>query len=104
MRSVRSALISSLAGLALALTPTVATAGNGNGNGNKCPDLDTGRQEVEGERATVTIVAPAGYAIARVCIKAGSANHGDGPEEKSPPEGTTVWEVGYESGKDVSHW
>src|SRR6059036_2027276 len=59
---------------------------------------------IDGPQATITVAD--GFTISEVCVKAGSANHGDGPESWTAglplngPGSLTVW---HSSGKDISH-
>ena len=53
---------------------------------------------------TVTVTAKDGYLIDKVCVKAGSAKQGDGPETKEYPGGELEVTFGHSSTKDVSHY
>jgi LPXTG-motif cell wall-anchored protein len=74
------------------------------GNGNKCAEYNVPKVETTGDPLTVTITAPEGQLIAKVCIKAGSANQGDGPEYTTydPPVPSVT--IGHSSGHAVSHY
>jgi len=86
-----------LAGLMLLATPALARA-------DVCADLDSGKIDTVGDPASVTITASPGYLISEYCVKAGSANQGDGPVYVSvdPPQETVT--ITHPSGKDISHY
>ena len=67
-----------------------------------CPDLDTGK--ISANQQTVKITAPDGYLIDSYCVKAGSANQGDGPVivDVNPPVKSLT--ISYPGGKDISHY
>ena len=69
-----------------------------------CDALDSGKINTTGDPLTVTITAPAGHLIDGYCVKAGSANSGDGPVHVTvnPPQATVTIE--YPGGKAVSHY
>jgi len=48
-------------------------------NGEVCSGLDSGKIDVSGEKLSITVTAPEGKLISGYCVKAGSANQGDGP-------------------------
>jgi hypothetical protein len=103
-----------LVGLAGALTAmTLATPlSSGGTNEQVCPDLD-GKFESSGSGtgfsvsmsgATATITVEAGYTLVAYCVKAGSANQGNGPETTATNVvGPASITVSHSSGKDVSH-
>jgi hypothetical protein len=68
-----------------------------------CPDLDTGHLSA-GNQTSVTITAPAGKVIVQVCVKAGSAEQGDGPEFTNFNPGVTQTTLSHTSGKEISHY
>lgn len=68
-----------------------------------CPDLDTGHQD-GGNATSVTITAPEGQVIVQVCVKAGSANQGEGPEFIDYNPGVTEATFTHSSGKEISHY
>lgn len=91
--------------LSVVLLCGAAAVPPGGGAGARvCPELDTGRIDTTGDPLTVTVTAPEGYALGEVCVKAGSAQQGNGPELLVPDPGTTSLIVGHSSGKAVSHW
>ena len=69
-----------------------------------CRGLDSGKIDTKGDPASVTVTAPEGQLIDGYCVKAGSANQGEGPEyvTLNPPVGTIT--ITHTSGKDVSHY
>ncbi|MGR2753397.1 LPXTG cell wall anchor domain-containing protein [Agromyces arachidis] len=69
-----------------------------------CDGLDSGKIDTTGDPESVVIEAPEGYVITGYCVKAGSANQGDGPEyfEVDPP--VEELEIEHSSGKAVSHY
>ena len=69
-----------------------------------CPDLSTGKINAGGTDATLTITAPEGFLIDSYCVKAGSAQQGEGPEivQVDPPAASVV--ISHSSGKDISHY
>jgi hypothetical protein len=76
----------------------------GGGNDEQvCPAGDSGKIDVN-SGPSVTVTAPDGKLISGYCVKAGSANQGDGPEfvPVSPPQKTVT--ITHSSGKDVSHY
>lgn len=85
------------AGSMVAADGTVATADNG----QVCSGLDSGKQNGE---PPDPVVAPEGKLIDSYCVKAGSANQGDGPVyvTVSPPKESVT--LTYPGGKDISHW
>jgi hypothetical protein len=68
-----------------------------------CPDLDTGHLSA-GNQTSVTITAPEGKVIVQVCVKAGSAEQGEGPEFTNFDPGVTEATVSHSSGKEISHY
>jgi hypothetical protein len=68
-----------------------------------CPDLDTGHLSA-GNQTSVTITAPEGQVIVQVCVKAGSAQQGDGPEFTDFDPGVTETTISHSSGKEISHY
>jgi hypothetical protein len=81
---------------------TVATEVATADNGQVCADLDSGKINFSGDSVTVT--APKGKLIDQYCVKAGSANQGDGPiyVTVSPPKESVT--ITYPGGKDISHY
>ncbi|MCD2442332.1 hypothetical protein LQ757_08575 [Agromyces sp. SYSU K20354] len=74
--------------------------------GQICPGLDSGKIDVPSnpEVTSITITVPDGFVITEVCVKAGSANQGNGfviiPVD--PPSQTFTFE--HPSGKGISHY
>ncbi|WP_216648855.1 hypothetical protein [Agromyces agglutinans] len=78
--------------------------GGGNGGGdNVCKKLDL-KVDVTGDHKSIVVTAPDGKLIAEVCVKAGSANQGNGPETTTynPPVKSVT--ISHTSGKDISHY
>ncbi len=74
------------------------------GNDQVCPEGDSGKIDVSGSQASITVTAPEGKLISGYCVKAGSANQGLGPESYTvdPPAKTVT--ITHSSGKDISHY
>ena len=74
--------------------------------GQICPGLDSGKIDVpsDPEVTEITITVPDGFVITEVCVKAGSANQGNGfviiPVD--PPSQTFTFS--HPSGKGISHY
>jgi hypothetical protein len=68
-----------------------------------CPDLDTGKLSANNQ-TSVTITAPPGQVIVQVCVKAGSAQQGEGPEITNFDPGVTSTTISHSSGKEISHF
>lgn len=68
-----------------------------------CDDLDTGHID-GGDETSITITAPEGFLISEYCVKAGSAQQGDGPETVvlDPPQESVT--ISHTSGKEISHY
>ncbi|MEU4364266.1 hypothetical protein [Promicromonospora sp. NPDC023987] len=83
---------------AFAASPVASTSGDVE---KVCPE--EGKQPGENQLA-ITVTAPEGMVIVGYCVKAGSANQGDGAidVDVDPPE-TTV-EITHPSGKEISHY
>ena len=73
-------------------------------NAQVCPAGDSGKIDVSGSQASITVTAPAGKLISGFCVKAGSANQDLGPEfyTVSPPAKSVT--ITHSSGKDISHY
>jgi hypothetical protein len=83
---------------------TIGAAGTvGAGVESVCPDLDTGHLSA-GDQTSLTITAPEGQVIVQVCVKAGSAQQGDGPEFTDFDPGVTETTISHSSGKEISHY
>ena len=80
-----------------------STPGHGS-NDQVCPAGDSGKIDVSGSQASITVTAPDGKLISGYCVKAGSANQGLGPEfyTVSPPAKSVT--ITHSSGKDISHY
>jgi hypothetical protein len=89
-------------GLVAALA-TFGAAGIVGAQEQVCPDLDTGHLSA-GNQTSVTITAPEGKVIVQVCVKAGSAQQGDGPEFTNFNPGVTQTTISHTSGKEISHY
>lgn len=89
---------------ALAGTPDTASSQAGQANDQVCPEGDSGKIDVSGSNASLTLTAPEGKLISGYCVKAGSANQGLGPEfyPVNPPAKSVT--ISHSSGKDISHY
>jgi len=89
---------------ALAGTPDTASSQAGQANDQVCPEGDSGKIDVSGSHASLTLTAPEGKLISGYCVKAGSANQGLGPESYTvdPPAKSVT--ISHSSGKDISHY
>jgi hypothetical protein len=92
-----------LAITAFALGSMAAFAGAGTGEDQVCPDLDTGHLSA-GDATSLVITAPEGLVIVQVCVKAGSAQQGDGPEFINFDPGVTETTISHSTGKEISHY
>jgi pyruvate/2-oxoglutarate dehydrogenase complex dihydrolipoamide acyltransferase (E2) component len=93
-----------LATIAIATLATIgATAGTVSAQDQVCPNLDTGHLSA-GNQTSVTITAPEGKVIVQVCVKAGSAQQGEGPEFTNFDPGVTETTISHSSGKEISHY
>jgi hypothetical protein len=63
-----------------------------------------GKVEVSGEQTSVTVTAPEGMVIIGYCVKAGSANQGNGAMFVMLDEPATTVTITHESGKAISHY
>jgi hypothetical protein len=74
------------------------------GNEQVCPEGNSGKIDVSGNNASITVTAPEGMLISGYCVKAGSANEELGPEFHTvdPPAETVT--ITHSSGKDISHY
>ena len=88
----------------IAASVLLAQPANATNNDQVCPDLSSGKIDVQGDQKTLTITAPAGFLIDFYCVKAGSDNQGDGPVtvQVNPPAKTVT--ISHPSGKDLSHY
>jgi len=89
---------------AFAGTPDTASSQAGQANDQVCPEGDSGKIDVSGNHASLTLTAPEGKLISGYCVKAGSANQGLGPEfyTVDPPAKSVT--ISHSSGKDISHY
>jgi hypothetical protein len=62
------------------------------------------KTDIEDGHPTLVVNAPAGTVFDQVCVKAGSANSGYGPEFFSGCGGLATCTISHSSGKDISHW
>jgi hypothetical protein len=90
-------------GLVAALA-TIGAVGTVGAQEQTCPDLDTGKIDPPGEPTSLVITAPPGQVIVQVCVKAGSAQQGDGPEFTDFNPGVTQTTISHTSGKAISHY
>lgn len=67
-----------------------------------CPK--SGKVDVAGNHTSLQILAPADTLIAGYCVKAGSANQGDGPEHYIVDPAATQVTISHSSGKAISHY
>lgn len=96
------AILSTVAMGVLACSPGYADAAPP--EGQVCPEWSTGH--IPGDGPTVSFTAPEGQVILNLCIKAGSANQGLGPEffEDEVSGASAIGDFIHSSGKDVSHF
>jgi hypothetical protein len=68
-----------------------------------CPDLSTGHLSASNQ-TSFTFTAPEGQLISQICVKAGSAEQGDGPEiiNFNPPVASATFT--HSTGKEISHF
>jgi hypothetical protein len=92
-----------LATIAIATLATFGAAVTVGAQEQVCPDLDTGHLSA-GNQTSVTITAPPGQVIVQVCVKAGSAQQGEGPEFTNFDPGVTETTISHSSGKEISHY
>ena len=98
-RAFAAALILAAGAVAFTAAPAYATP-----NSTKvCPEFDTGHLSANDEKVW-TAVAPEGYLIAQVCVKAGSAKQGLGPELITLDPYAESVTFRHSSGKDISHY
>ena len=83
--------------------PALATDDGGSA-GQVCAELDSGKVDTNGDPQTVTITAPAGFLIDSYCVKAGSAQQGDGPVYTDVAPAVQTLTISAGSGKAVSHY
>lgn len=97
-----------LAALILALAALAGLAACGQQVESVAPaDSDgvcSGTHLSAGQATSYTYTAPAGKLVASYCVKAGSANQGNGPEyhDVAPPQQSVTFS--HSSGKEISHF
>lgn len=69
-----------------------------------CQGLDSGKIDVSGDVASITITAPEGQLIDGYCTKAGSAKQGNGPVYVTLDPPVAEVTITHPSGKDISHY
>ena len=95
---IGTAMVMALVATTLAM-PQAALA---SGNDQVCQPQDD-HIEPDGNYTEMTVTAPAGKVITGYCVKAGSANSGNGPEYVDGLNATEVT-FSHSSGKDISHY
>ncbi|KZE92864.1 hypothetical protein AVP42_02130 [Agromyces sp. NDB4Y10] len=98
-RAFAAALILAAGAVAFTAAPAYATPDGT----NVCPEFDTGHLSANGEKEW-TAVAPEGQLIAQICVKAGSAKQGLGPELITLDPYAESVTFRHSSGKDISHY
>jgi hypothetical protein len=96
-------LVATIAMATVATIGAAGTAGTVGAQEQVCPNLDTGHLSA-GNQTSVTITAPPGQVIVQVCVKAGSAQQGEGPEITNFNPGVTSTTISHSSGKEISHF
>jgi hypothetical protein len=97
-------LLATIAIVTLATVGAIGTAGIVGAQEATCPPLDTGHLTDANDQTSVTITAPEGQVIVQVCLKAGSAEQGLGPEFFNFDPGVTTITLSHSSGKEISHY
>lgn len=72
-------------------------------NEKVCENFDTGHLSAN-DQEEFTAYAPEGYLIAEICVKAGSANQGDGPHYIVVDPPAESYTFSHPSGKEISHY
>ena len=88
-----------------AMLMTATTSANAAEPGDQvCAGLDSGKIDTPANPTELTITAPEGMLIDQYCVKAGSANSGDGPVyvDVDPPVAEIT--ISYPGGKELSHY
>ena len=88
-----------------ATVPTLLAAGPTLAIDNQvCGGLDTGKIDTPNGPGSVTVTAPSGKLVSGYCVKAGSAQNGNGPVyvTVNPPQPSVTFS--YPGGKDISHY
>ena len=99
----KSVLFVLTVGLVAALA-AIGAAGTVGAQDATCPLLDTGHLTDLNDQTSGTITAPEGKVIVQVCVKAGSAQQGEGPEITNFNPGVTSTTISHTSGKEISHY
>ncbi|GER23987.1 hypothetical protein NCCP1664_24820 [Zafaria cholistanensis] len=97
-------LLAALAVAGLAVLGSAAPVSAAPPANQLCPALSSGKIDVSGVKKSVTIVAPKGMVITKVCVKAGSAVQGLGTKLTSYDPGVAKVTVSHFSGKGISHY
>ncbi|NHC24578.1 hypothetical protein G6553_15535, partial [Nocardioides sp. IC4_145] len=69
-----------------------------------CAPLSSGKIDTKGDPMAVTVHAPAGKMIVGYCVKAGSAQQGNGPVTADLGKPVHTLTITHPSGKAVSHY
>ncbi|WP_207454626.1 hypothetical protein [Desertivibrio insolitus] len=69
-----------------------------------CSGLDSGKIDTTGDPQSVVLKAPEGQVIVRYCVKAGSAQQGDGPVYVTVDAPANQLTITHPSGKAISHY
>jgi hypothetical protein len=69
-----------------------------------CAPLDSSKIDTVGDPLTVTITAPEGKLITGYCVKAGSAQRGDGPVYVTLTTPVSSLEISHPTGKAISNY
>lgn len=96
--------IPSMALLAVLVALAVGVGSAASSDTGVCAEGDSGKVDVYGEDATLTLTAPDGYVITSYCVKAGSAKQGLGPETYTVDPPAQVVVISHSSGKAISHY
>lgn len=103
MRTLSRSILLAALGLAITVGPFVATADAQNRE-QVCKGLSSGKIDTSGEPDVLVITAPDGYLISGYCVKAGSANQGEGPYYVSVEPPTAEITISHPSQKAISHY
>ena len=101
MKKALSAVALLVACTAVVLATSVASAAPP--VGQLCPQWDTGHLSAN-DQQSYTVTAPAGQLIVAVCVKAGSAQQGNGAEITLFDPGVSSVTISHPSGKAISHY
>lgn len=106
MRTALTALAAATALTALSTSAVLVWSGSATAStdGQVCSALTSGKIDTKGDPQTVTISAPPGQEITGYCVKAGSAQQGDGPAYFTLGEPVSNLTFGHPSRKAVSHY